>query len=91
MLGFIEEDCIRALNICEGDINESAIWLTQNAKHKSSNHKSDKLQQNNINNNSRPQNYSFYSKFSVIEVRIQKGTLCLIDDCNETGMVERDR
>jgi hypothetical protein len=86
MLGFVEEDCIRALNICQGDINESAIWLTQHAKYKSLNHKSDKLQQNNINNNSRPQNYSFYSKFSVIEVRIQKGTLCLIDDCNETDV-----
>lgn len=87
MLGFIKEDCIKALNVCNGDISESAIWLTQNAKYKSKNITSDKSQENDINtNNYRTQNYSLFSKFSVIEVRIQNGILCLIDDCNETDV-----
>ena len=80
ILGFAREDCIRALEFCGGNITESALWLTRNAKHP----KSEKLGE--IFTGSRSQNQSIYSKFSVIEVRIQNGTLCLIDDCNETDV-----
>ncbi|CAG2102262.1 unnamed protein product [Medioppia subpectinata] len=83
-LGFVHEDCVRALGICGGDISESAIWLTRNAKYKW------EKGGENVNNNSlvrtRSQNQSLYSSFSIIEVRIQNGTLCLIDDCNETDV-----
>ncbi|XP_047110726.1 vacuolar protein sorting-associated protein 13D [Schistocerca piceifrons] len=30
-IGFKAEDCLRALEFCHGDIDDAAIWLTQNA------------------------------------------------------------
>ena len=80
-LGFAYEDCVKALENCGGNISESALWLTQHAKHP----RSDKIQ-DSLLISPRNQNQSIYSKFSVIEVRIQNGTLCLIDDCNETDV-----
>lgn len=32
-LGFSEEDCTKALEICGGEIDDAALWLTQNATH----------------------------------------------------------
>ncbi|XP_054162795.1 intermembrane lipid transfer protein VPS13D-like [Oppia nitens] len=84
-LGFAYEDCVKALEICFGDISESAIWLTRNAKCKSDKF-IDNSNNSSIERNLRLQNQPFYSNFSVIEIRIQNGTLCLIDDCNETDV-----
>lgn len=30
-LGFKTEDCLKALEICEGKLDDAALWLTQNA------------------------------------------------------------
>lgn len=35
-LGFAAEDCSEALKQCEGQLEEAALWLTQNASHKTS-------------------------------------------------------
>ena len=84
-LGFAQEDCIKALDSCGGNITDSAIWLTKHAKHPKS-HKIPEGLTKDCLSRERIQNQSIYSKFSVIEIRIQNGTICLIDDCNETDV-----
>lgn len=32
-LGFSAEDCTKALDICCGQLDDAALWLTQNAAH----------------------------------------------------------
>ena len=37
MIGFLKEDCLRALKECGGRLDEAALWLTQNAQPLSAN------------------------------------------------------
>ena len=97
VLGFGRKDCHRALEVCDGQIDEAAIWLTQNAipandddgqefnereyLSKSATHES----QSHTDINS---SYLEGSKisFSAVELKTSCVNLCIIDDCKDADV-----
>ncbi len=70
-LGFSQEDCQKALEICENQLEEAALWLTRNCE-------SDQaakyfLQGSKIS-------------FTSLEIKLSGLSVCLIDDSRETDV-----
>ncbi|KAG1679362.1 Vacuolar protein sorting-associated protein 13D [Nymphon striatum] len=74
-LGFDDDDCMKAVEVCDGSLDEAAIWLTQNATPMTP------MTSNQIFKMSN-------NKFSIseIELRVALVCLCLIDDCKDADV-----
>ncbi|CAL1290806.1 unnamed protein product [Larinioides sclopetarius] len=78
-LGFSASDCQKALEICSGNINDAALWLTQNATP--------------FDASTSPMKYddapSVNKKIINIisaEIRLTSFSLCIIDDCRDADV-----
>ncbi|RZC42308.1 vacuolar protein sorting-associated protein 13D [Asbolus verrucosus] len=70
-LGFKTEDCLKALELCERNLDDAALWLTQNAV----------LVHNHVDVNDRtPLNVK------AIEVKANCVSICIIDDCGDSDV-----
>ncbi|GFQ85231.1 vacuolar protein sorting-associated protein 13D [Trichonephila clavata] len=79
-LGFTASDCQNALEICKGNINDAAIWLTQHA-----------APVVEISNNAIKQNEPVEERKKLInvvwaEVRLTSFSLSIIDDCRDADV-----
>ncbi|XP_026679055.1 vacuolar protein sorting-associated protein 13D-like [Diaphorina citri] len=82
-MGFTENDCSEALERCNGNLEEAALWLTRNALPSSNSQgKHDTtdftLQQSAL-------------QFQEAEVYVNNLNLCIIDDCKETICCKPER
>ncbi|CAN8016602.1 unnamed protein product [Ixodes persulcatus] len=73
-MGFTYEDCIRGLEECKGNVDEAAIWLTQNAA-------IDLLASPAEQN---PTKRSV--DVSAVELKVSYFCLCIIDDCMDADV-----
>lgn len=75
-LGFAVDDCRRALTICHDNINDSALWLTQNAE------------PNHTHALSAMQMPSSQSALDIraIVLRASCISICVIDDCKDADV-----
>lgn len=71
-LGFSVEDCIKALELCRNELDDAALWLTQNAE---------PLKIQPIANT---QDSSLNIK--AIEIRANCISICVIDDCKDADV-----
>lgn len=69
-LGFSIDDCIKALHICDNILDDSALWLTQNAE-------PFKFQSLPIQN---------ALDIQAIEIRANCISICIIDDCKDADV-----
>ncbi|XP_075234181.1 vacuolar protein sorting 13D [Lycorma delicatula] len=78
-LGFTVEDCSEALERCNGQLDDAALWLTQHALSTSSHYSS---------YNSSPVHLQQQSPFSFtsIEVKTDCLSVCIIDDCKDADV-----
>ncbi|CAN7986722.1 unnamed protein product [Ixodes hexagonus] len=73
-MGFTYEDCVRGLEECKGNVDEAAIWLTQNAAI-------------DLLADSPEQNLTKRSvDVSAIELKVSYFCLCIIDDCMDADV-----
>lgn len=74
-LGFREEDCKKALEQCDGCVNDAALWLTQNAfsVHSNGEKRVDKEEESGLD-------------VRVIELKADIISLCIIDDCGDVDV-----
>lgn len=73
-MGFTYEDCIRGLEECKGNVDEAAIWLTQNA---AIDLLAGPAEQN-------PTKRSV--DVSAVELKVSYFCLCIIDDCMDADV-----
>lgn len=73
-LGFKIEDCKLALEVSDNQLDEAALWLTQNAEPIKSPSRSISQQEES------PMN------FNTIEVRASRISICVIDDCKDADV-----
>ena len=96
-LGFSRRDCRRALELSDGQINEAAIWLTQNAiptmgdihDNESNEHISQEPGKEITQKTSEADKcYLVGSKisFSAIEFKTSGVNICIIDDCKDADV-----
>lgn len=69
-LGFSPTDCVRALDVCNNALDDSALWLTQNAEHKT--------------HQIMAQHSSL--DIRAIEIRANCISICVIDDCKDADV-----
>ncbi|KAL6266404.1 hypothetical protein P5V15_003257 [Pogonomyrmex californicus] len=69
-LGFAEADCRIALDHCDGQLDDAALWLTQNAVPSSA--------ETVIMNNE--------SIFRAVELQVSCMRICIIDDCRDADV-----
>ncbi|RWS05004.1 Vacuolar protein sorting-associated protein 13D-like protein [Dinothrombium tinctorium] len=69
-LGFSKDDCIQSLQACHGNLNDAALWLTQNAS--------------TVNINQAA--ITPLKLCTVLSIHMKNGILCLIDDCKDTDV-----
>lgn len=79
-LGFERHDCALALDQCQGNINDAAIWLSQNSKVLS------KLDSPDYDHNTFQfvkvgRFHKLFTKY--LNIQIQNGNFTLIDDCKD--------
>ena len=96
VLGFDEKDCQVALKACNGQINEAAIWLTQNSFANVENDHEvvvkdltpEKHDNPNDNQDLTNKCYLEGSKisFSTIEFKTSSVNVCIIDDCKDADV-----
>ncbi|KAK6626649.1 hypothetical protein RUM44_009125 [Polyplax serrata] len=72
-LGFSAEDCTKALDICCGQLDDAALWLTQNAAHVPDEKGSLSDSKSTIS-------------FDTIEVKLSCLSICVIDDCRDADV-----
>ncbi|KAG8261126.1 hypothetical protein J6590_081168 [Homalodisca vitripennis] len=72
-LGFTKSDCATALEKCNGQLDDAALWLTQHAF---------PVQDTSGDRNSASVNRSF----TVIEVETDCLSMCIIDDCRDADV-----
>lgn len=73
-LGFIIEDCKLALEVSDNQLDEAALWLTQNAEPlKSPSHLQRQYDESGTN-------------ISTVEVRANRISICVIDDCKDADV-----
>ncbi|KAL0274818.1 UNVERIFIED_CONTAM: hypothetical protein PYX00_002852 [Menopon gallinae] len=72
-LGFSEEDCVKALEICGGEIDDAALWLTQNATHVP------------LDADGTSDSNSAVS-FQTVEIKLSCLSICVIDDCRDADV-----
>uniref|UniRef100_A0A8D8VB54 Vacuolar protein sorting-associated protein 13D n=1 Tax=Cacopsylla melanoneura TaxID=428564 RepID=A0A8D8VB54_9HEMI len=74
-MGFSDNDCSNALEKCNGDLEEAALWLTRNALTSTSHTQSTEFsfQQSPLN-------------FQEAECYINNLSLCIIDDCKDSDV-----
>ncbi|XP_054285267.1 intermembrane lipid transfer protein VPS13D-like [Macrosteles quadrilineatus] len=72
-LGFKEEDCVKALETCSGQLDDAALWLTQHALPVVETHGSSEAGYTN-------------RSFTVIEVETDCLSVCIIDDCRDADV-----
>ncbi|KAM7310382.1 vacuolar protein sorting-associated protein 13D isoform X1 [Ixodes scapularis] len=73
-MGFTYEDCVRGLEECKGNVDEAAIWLTQNA---AIDLLAGPAEQN-------PTKRSV--DVSAVELKVSYFCLCIIDDCMDADV-----
>ncbi|GAB0099028.1 Vacuolar protein sorting-associated protein 13D [Sergentomyia squamirostris] len=69
-LGFKRTDCIRALEICSNELDDAALWLTQNAE-----------PMKMISGQARGP-----LEISAVEIRAACISICVIDDCKDADV-----
>lgn len=69
-LGFSVDDCVKALEMCNNRLDDSALWLTQNAKPIT---EKSLTSYNSLN-------------IQAIEIRANCISLCIIDDCKDADV-----
>lgn len=72
-LGFSVEDCAKALELCNGQLDDAALWLTQNATHVPADNESSSDTQSAIS-------------FQTIEIKLSCLSICVIDDCRDADV-----
>lgn len=80
MLGFSASDCENALTICEGNVNDAALWLTQYATPKPD------VQFGSNTSYVAEMNTQKKVNLTSAEVRITSCNLCIIDDCRDADI-----
>nr|CAI5831310.1 unnamed protein product [Callosobruchus analis] len=70
VLGFKVEDCLVALEKCKNRLDDAAIWLTHNASPEPSSKQSSKKSLN----------------ISALEVKANRLSICIIDDCGDSDV-----
>lgn len=80
-LGFAYTDCETALAVCDGNINDAALWLTQNAMPRTESQSENQIDPVTLKDNE-------VKKINLIsaEVRITSLFLCIIDDCRDADV-----
>ncbi|XP_054721064.1 intermembrane lipid transfer protein VPS13D-like [Uloborus diversus] len=81
-LGFSSADCERALNSCRGNINDSALWLTQYATPQTDIF----LPGLEVESSSESEESFKFVKLNSAEIRISSCCLCIIDDCRDADV-----
>nr|XP_015839049.1 PREDICTED: vacuolar protein sorting-associated protein 13D isoform X1 [Tribolium castaneum] len=69
-LGFKTEDCMKALETCENNLDDAALWLIQNAASFHNNNESDRSPLN----------------IKAVEVKANCISICIIDDCGDSDV-----
>ncbi|KAL1131085.1 hypothetical protein AAG570_012322 [Ranatra chinensis] len=77
-LGFRMEDCYKALNQCGGQLDDAALWLTQNATPAS-------YKSSLVNSPTQEGAQSIFS-FNNLEVQTDGVSICVIDDCGDVDV-----
>ena len=96
-LGFSRRDCHTALQECNGQIDEAAIWLTQNAMPTVDGENTPETVENfNSENNNGAQMHERKTEmvylegsnisFSAIEFKTSSVNICIIDDCKDADV-----
>ncbi|CAG0914450.1 unnamed protein product [Notodromas monacha] len=79
-LGFTEEDCLKALRERNGKLDESALWLLENAVPVvTTDEERDGLSKEVSESNPK-------SDYSTVEVRLPCLSVCVIDDCKDSDV-----
>lgn len=79
-MGYKKEDCIRALAFCKGELNNAAIWLTDNALH------DDKITKTRLLSDNKNDNLFGNINLQAMIVTVSRGCLCVIDDCRDSDV-----
>lgn len=80
-LGFKKNDCLEALNICENNLDDAALWLTQNAETLNASHS---LLKKHVNTVSTSNKNSF--EIYAVELKAPCISICVIDDCKDADV-----
>ncbi|XP_077532737.1 vacuolar protein sorting 13D isoform X2 [Haemaphysalis longicornis] len=79
-MGFSREDCLRSLEACKGNVDDAALWLTQNAAPCSAALAS--MGASAPTSVARPEDVVV----SAVELKVSYFCLCIIDDCMDADV-----
>ena len=81
-LGFSREDCSFALSECRGQVNDAALWLTQNASPVKKALCAEPVESNQVGCYLQGSSVSFTS----VELKTSSINICIIDDCKDADV-----